>query len=87
MFLQDTPPDTSGYMVAGYAVFFVFTAIYLLSFLVRSRNLKQDLDMLETMQKESKPAAVSMAKTANPKPVKSRASKLKATRKKAARRK
>ncbi len=82
MFLQDTPPDTSGYMIAGYVVFFVFAAIYLLSFFVRSRNLKQDLDTLEAVQKESRPAAVSAAKTTKPK-----TSKPKATRKKAARRK
>ncbi len=54
MFFQDTPPDTSSYMILGYAVFFIVTAIYLASFFVRSRNLKQDLSMLESMKPESK---------------------------------
>lgn len=58
MFLLDAPPDTSSYMVAGYVVFFLVTAIYLLSFFLRSRNLKQDLDTLETMKEESAPAPV-----------------------------
>jgi len=54
MFFLDTPPDTSSYMILGYAVFFIVTAIYLISFFVRSRNLKQDLSMLESMKPESK---------------------------------
>lgn len=87
MFLQDTPPDTSGYMIAGYTVFFVFAAIYILSFFIRSRNLKQDLDTLESVQKEDKPVVVSAAKTASPKRSKPKASKAKAARKKVARRK
>ncbi len=87
MFLQDTPPDTSAYMIAGYAVFFVFAAIYLLSFFVRSRNLKQDLDTLESMQKESKPVVASAVKAASPQPRKPRASKAKTTKKKTARKK
>lgn len=79
MFLQDTPPDTSGYMIAGYIVFFLVTAIYLFSFFVRSRNLKQDLNTLESMKEESAPAPVKAeAKTAAPKPkAKSAASKSK----------
>ena len=69
MFLQDAPPDTSGYMIAGYVVFFLVTAIYLISFFVRSRNLKQDLDTLETMKEESVPSPVKAeAKAAAPKP-------------------
>lgn len=69
MFLQDAPPDTSGYMIAGYVVFFVVTAIYLFSFFIRSRNLKQDLDTLESMREESVPAPVKAgAKAAVPRP-------------------
>ena len=58
MFLQDAPPDTSSYMIAGYVVFFLVTAIYLLSFFIRSHNLKQDLDTLEGMKEESAPSPV-----------------------------
>lgn len=54
MFLQDAPPDTSVYMIVGYAAFFVLTAIYLVSLIVRSHNLHEDLKMLEKMQEENK---------------------------------
>lgn len=56
MFFQDATPDTSSYMILGYAIFFIVTAIYLVSFFVRSRNLKQDIFMLESMKPESKVA-------------------------------
>ena len=52
MFFQEMPPDTSIYMIAGYAVFFVVMTVYLLSLFIRSRNLKRDLSVLEDMQKE-----------------------------------
>ncbi len=49
MLLDASTPDTSMYMIAGYAIFFVITVIYLASLLVRSRNLHRDLETLETM--------------------------------------
>ncbi len=66
MFLQDTPPDTVGYMIAGYIVFFVMAAIYLISLIVRSRNLRQDLNLLETMQKEGRAAATPPSRKSGP---------------------
>ncbi len=54
MFFQDATPDTSSYMILGYSIFFIITAIYLISFFVRSRNLKQDLSLLESMKSENK---------------------------------
>ncbi len=71
MFLLDAPPDTSGYMIAGYVVFFLVTAVYLFSFFIRSRNLNQDLSTLESMKEESVPAPAPVkveAKKATPKP-------------------
>lgn len=65
MFFQDTPPDTSTYMIAGYAVFFIVMAIYLISLFVRARNLNQDLTTLENLQQESK---VTESKLASSKP-------------------
>jgi hypothetical protein len=53
MFFLDTPPDTSGYMIAGYTIFFVVAAIYLISLVVRWRNLNQDLSLLEKMDQEN----------------------------------
>lgn len=54
MFLQSIP-DTSGYMIAGYAIAFVVMILYVASMFLRNRNLKQDLTMLEEMDKTSKP--------------------------------
>ena len=51
-FFQEPTPDTSGYMIAGYAIFFAVMIIYLASLSIRWRNLKQDLRMLEEMEKE-----------------------------------
>lgn len=51
MLFQDITPDTSGYMIAGYAVAFIVMAIYVASLYIRNRNLKQDLSMLEEMEK------------------------------------
>jgi len=52
MFFLETPPDTSQYMVAGYAIAFGVMLIYVVSMFIRSRNLKRDLSMLEEMDKE-----------------------------------
>ncbi|MGE5225008.1 MAG: hypothetical protein ACM3PY_21445, partial [Omnitrophica WOR_2 bacterium] len=48
--LQDTTPDTSGYMIAGYSVIFVVLALYLASLAIRQRNYKRDVDMLEELE-------------------------------------
>lgn len=55
MFLQETTPDTSGYMIAGYAIAFIVMALYVASIYVRNRNLKQDMTMLEEMDKAAAP--------------------------------
>jgi hypothetical protein len=51
MFFQEPTPDTSGYMIAGYAVAFIVMSLYVLSLYLRNRNLKQDLSMLEEMDR------------------------------------
>ena len=51
MFFQEPTPDTSGYMIAGYAVAFVVMAVYVASLYLRNRNLNRDLAMLEEMDK------------------------------------
>lgn len=65
MFLQDTTPDTSGYMIAGYAIAFIVMGLYVASLYLRSRNLKQDVTMLEEMDV---PAAKPVEKKATTKP-------------------
>ena len=49
MFFQEPTPDTSGYMIAGYAVAFIVMGLYVASLYLRSRNLQQDMSMLEEM--------------------------------------
>jgi len=56
MFFQQSTPDTSGYMIAGYVVAFVVMGIYAASMYLRDRNLKQDITMLEEMDKPVTPA-------------------------------
>ena len=50
MFIQDTPPDTTAYMIAGYGLLFAFLMIYLASLFIRTHNLKEDLKVLEGMK-------------------------------------
>lgn len=101
MFLQDTPPDTSGYMIAGYTIFFVLLIIYLVSLFLRSRNLNADLTILEGMEDQNfikeeklqtrgtKPAKTTSGKAppVKRKTTKTRASKSNRVRKKTARKK
>jgi hypothetical protein len=53
MFFLETPPDTSQYMAAGYAIAFGVMLIYVVSLFIRSRNLKRDMSMLEEMDKKN----------------------------------
>jgi len=54
MFLQETPPDTSQYMILGYAVAFIVMSLYVFSLYIRTRNLKRDLSLLEEMSQPDK---------------------------------
>ena len=47
MFLQTI--DTSNYMIAGYAIFFGVSIIYLISLVTRWKNLQRDLETLEEL--------------------------------------
>ncbi len=51
-FLQSSPPDTSAYMIAGYAVFFSVFFLYVISLFIRNRNLKRDLEVLGEITEE-----------------------------------
>ena len=50
--LQEGPANTTSFMIAGYAVIFGVMLIYLISLLVRQRNLQKDLEGLEEIQGE-----------------------------------
>lgn len=52
MFFLETPPDTSQYMVAGYAISFGVMLIYVASLYIRFRNLDRDMSMFEEMDKD-----------------------------------
>lgn len=76
MFLQQATPDTSGYMIAGYVIAFVVMAIYVASMYIRNRNLKQDMTLLEEMDK------VAQQQTTKPKEKKSTKTATKGAKKK-----
>lgn len=48
------PPETTNYMIAGYAVFFGVFVIFIASMAVRWSHLKRDLYTLEVLEKEKK---------------------------------
>lgn len=49
---MEGPANTVNYMIAGYAVIFVVIPAYLISIVVRWRNLKQDEALLADMEKD-----------------------------------
>ncbi len=52
---QDATPQTSGYMLAGYAVFFVVLATYLAGLWLRWKKLSRELDDLQKLENQTKP--------------------------------
>ncbi len=51
---MEPTPDTSGYMIAGYALTFIVLGIYLASLYIRNSNLKRDQETLESLKNEIK---------------------------------
>jgi CcmD family protein len=43
-------PNTTNYLIAGYAVIFIVMALYLFSLWARQRNLQQDLETLQEVE-------------------------------------
>lgn len=55
-FLLEEIPNTINYMILGYTFFFIVMGIYVASMYIRNRNLKRDMEMLESMlAEEAKP--------------------------------
>jgi hypothetical protein len=52
LLLQDAPAQTTSYMIAGYSVIFGVMLIYLVSLIVRKRNLHQDLELLQDLEQK-----------------------------------
>ena len=70
MLFQEATPDTSGYMIAGYVIAFLLMGLYVASMYLRSRNLRQDMSMLEEMDKPAPVQKQSVATPAKPKATK-----------------
>jgi len=70
-FLQETA-NTTDYMVLGYAFLLGLPVLYMLSWVMRRRNLQRDLEMIETLAAEEKKrresAAARPAPAERPKP-------------------
>jgi DMSO/TMAO reductase YedYZ heme-binding membrane subunit len=47
-------PDTSWYMIVGYAVFITLPILFIASMIWRQRNLKRDEEMISTLLKDEK---------------------------------
>lgn len=56
MFLE-TIPDTSNYMIAGFVIAFATMGIYILSLILRNRNLERDLETLKSWDVQARPKA------------------------------
>jgi hypothetical protein len=54
MLLQQPTPDTLAYLLLGYAVLLGLPLLYVLSFIVRHRNLEKDISLIETLKDEKK---------------------------------
>ena len=53
MILQEAPADTLNYMLLGYAVILGTIALFIMSLVMRFRNLQRDVKLLDDL--ESKP--------------------------------
>lgn len=50
---METTPDTSAYMIAGYVVAFLVMGIYVFSLYIRKKNLKAELEVLESLDEST----------------------------------
>lgn len=51
---MDISPETTNYMIGGFATFFTVLTVYLASLAVRWNNLKRDKETLEELEKNKK---------------------------------
>jgi len=52
--ILQAPAETTGYLIAGYTVIFGVMFLYIVSLIVRSRKLKQELEILKELEQEKK---------------------------------
>lgn len=48
--LQEPTPDTTNYLILGYVIMGAVGLAYVISLVVRQRNLKHDLQVIEQLQ-------------------------------------
>ncbi len=48
----DTTPDTTAYLIAGYVFMIGLPVLYILSWFVRQRSLRRDIETLESLAAE-----------------------------------
>lgn len=49
MLFQEITPDTTSYMLLGFAVLFGLPLLYIVSLIVRRRNLEKDVELIESL--------------------------------------
>ena len=49
---MEPTPDTSTYMIAGYIIAFLVMGIYVFSLYIRTKNLKAELEVLESLDQK-----------------------------------
>ena len=49
---MEGPANTLNYMIAGYVVIFGIIGLYLVSLVIRWRNLRQEEELLEQLEKK-----------------------------------
>jgi CcmD family protein len=52
--ILQAPAETTRYMIAGYSVIFGVMFLYIVSLILRSRKLKQELETLKELEQEKK---------------------------------
>lgn len=52
--ILQAPAETTRYLVAGYTVIFGIILLYVVSLIVRSRNLKREIETLKQLDEEKK---------------------------------
>jgi hypothetical protein len=50
MWLQEAPADTISYMILGFGVIFGSMGVYLISLVLRTRNLRKDQAILDEIE-------------------------------------
>ncbi len=50
LLFQSGPPDTTSYLILGYVIIGGIGLVYVASLLLRQRNLRRDLDLIEQLE-------------------------------------